>query len=231
MSLINIGGDARDAAYRYKMPPLQTKIEGRGNGIKTVLVNMADVAKHLHIHPAYPTKYFGIELGAQSKFDANIDRAVVNGAHSATDLAKLMEKFIAAFILCPTCKLPELKYKIGSRDIKITCAACGHASVVNTQHKLAGYILKNPPSSFSDKDKDDKDKKKPKKETSENEVVNLNLNAAPSANLERSSGEKLAETVAIATGGAPDDEDDDASSSSSSSSSSDGFFFLSRSHS
>jgi hypothetical protein len=29
--------------------------------------------------------------------------------------------------------------------IKIDCAACGHNSVVKTAHKLATYILKNPP--------------------------------------------------------------------------------------
>ncbi len=49
--MINIGGDANDASYRYKMPPLRTKVEGRGNGIKTVLLNVVDVSKHLHTRP------------------------------------------------------------------------------------------------------------------------------------------------------------------------------------
>ena len=34
-----------DAFYRYKMPRLRAKVEGKGNGIKTVIVNMIDVAK------------------------------------------------------------------------------------------------------------------------------------------------------------------------------------------
>ena len=160
MSTLNIGGDKADASYRYKMPALVTKIEGRGNGIKTVILNMHELAKSLHIHPAYPTKYFGIELGAQSKFSASSDRAVVNGAHQPGDLAKILERFIAQFILCPVCKLPELKMSIKS-SIKIDCAACGHNSTIKTTHKLAQYIIKNPPAALIEEEKRvAKDKKK-----------------------------------------------------------------------
>lgn len=103
--MINIGGDVRDMNYRYKMPALTVKVEGRGNGIKTVIPNMVDIARALHIHPAYPTKFFGIELGAQSKFNVETERAIVNGCHQAGDLQKLLTKFIDQFILCPTCKV------------------------------------------------------------------------------------------------------------------------------
>jgi len=143
MAAINIGRDNADGSFRYKMPPLQTKIEGRGNGIKTVIVNMIDVAKALHIDPNYPTKYFGIELGAQSKYTEKTERAVVNGAHTAPDLAKLLDKFIQTFVLCPTCKLPEVKMNIGKSSIKMDCSACGYNGVLKTQHRLASYIVKN----------------------------------------------------------------------------------------
>ena len=44
MSAINIGADnAGDQFYRYKMPAITAKIEGRGNGIKTNVVNMVDI--------------------------------------------------------------------------------------------------------------------------------------------------------------------------------------------
>lgn len=158
----NIGGDARDMNYRYKMPILQTKIEGRGNGIKTVVVNMVDIAKSLHIHPAYPTKYFGIELGAQSTFNVATERAIVNGAHQAGDLAKLLEKFIAQFILCPNCKLPELKTTIRSSSIKFECAACGASGPVKSAHRLVGYMTRNPPKSLTTDAKEGERRKKKK---------------------------------------------------------------------
>lgn len=43
-----------------------------GNGIKTVIVNMAEVAKAIGRPATYPTKYFGCELGAQTQFDYKV---------------------------------------------------------------------------------------------------------------------------------------------------------------
>ena len=48
------------------------KVEGKGNGIKTVIVNMVDVARALLRPPTYVTKYFGCELGAQTQFDIKV---------------------------------------------------------------------------------------------------------------------------------------------------------------
>ena len=75
---INIAGltAVEDFSYRYKMPPLQAKIEGRGNGIKTVLVNIVDLSTALHRDPAEITKFFGTELGSQTTYDRDIDRAI-----------------------------------------------------------------------------------------------------------------------------------------------------------
>lgn len=45
---MNIGSaNAGDAFYRYKMPRIEAKIEGRGNGIKTNIVNMVEISKAL----------------------------------------------------------------------------------------------------------------------------------------------------------------------------------------
>jgi translation initiation factor 5 len=85
-----------------------------------------------------------MELGTQTKFDEAADRAVVQGAHNAPDLQKSLEKFIEQFVLCPTCKLPEIKMKVKS-SIKIDCAACGYNGALATTHKLTQFILKNPP--------------------------------------------------------------------------------------
>ncbi|WWC58460.1 uncharacterized protein I303_101002 [Kwoniella dejecticola CBS 10117] len=146
-TMVNIRRDIEDKFYRYKMPLLQIKVEGRGNGIKTVIPNMEDIARALNRPPTYSTKYFGCELGAQTSM-AN-DRYLVNGAHTADRLRELLDSFIEQFVLCPSCKNPETELvitgKSGHEDMHRDCKACGRQNGVNMRHKLVAFILKNPP--------------------------------------------------------------------------------------
>jgi translation initiation factor 5 len=131
------------------MPILQTKIEGKGNGIKTVIPNMSDVARALSRPPTYTTKFFGCELGAQTSFDEKNDRYIVNGAHNADRLRELLDVFIEKFVLCKSCKNPETELVIlkvnRTEDIIRDCKACGERTGVDMRHKLTTFILKNPP--------------------------------------------------------------------------------------
>ena len=52
---MNIGG-VIDDHYRYKMPVPKIKVEGKGNGIKTVIINMTSMAKALKIPPTCKKK-------------------------------------------------------------------------------------------------------------------------------------------------------------------------------
>lgn len=155
MALQNIGaGNKDDAFYRYKMPRMITKIEGRGNGIKTNVVNMVDIAKALGRPAAYTTKFFGCELGAQSKFDEKSGTSHVNGAHDTAKLAGLLENFIKKYVQCYGCGNPETEIIITKTQmIILKCAACGFLSDVDMRDKLTTFILKNPPERKGAKDK------------------------------------------------------------------------------
>lgn len=155
MSSINIGANnADDAFYRYKMPKLQSRVEGRGNGVKTNVVNMVDIAKALGRPPSYTTKYFGCELGAQSKFSAESGQSLVNGAHDSRTLSGVLEGFIKKFVQCYACGNPETVIEVDKRgNITLTCKACGHVSDVDPRHKLNTFIIKNPPKNKSAKKK------------------------------------------------------------------------------
>ncbi|XP_073057973.1 eukaryotic translation initiation factor 5-like [Primulina eburnea] len=147
MALQNIGAsNSDDAFYRYKMPKMITKIEGRGNGIKTNIVNMVDIAKSLARPASYTTKHFGCELGAQSKFDEKSGTSLVNGAHDTAKLAGLLEIFIKKYVQCYGCGNPETEILITKNlMIQLKCAACGFVSDVDMRDKLTSFIVKNPP--------------------------------------------------------------------------------------
>ena len=49
--------------FRYKMPRLVAKVEGKGNGVKTVIPNMVDIARSLE-RP--PTCKFSSKLSLKS---------------------------------------------------------------------------------------------------------------------------------------------------------------------
>ena len=128
------------------MPVLLTKIEGKGNGIKTVIPNMSDVSRALSRPPTYPTKFFGCELGAQTVLDEKNDRYIVNGAHDAARLRELLDGFIDKFVLCKSCKNPETDLVLVKGDCIVRdCKACGERTDVDMRHKLTTYIVKNPP--------------------------------------------------------------------------------------
>lgn len=109
-TIINIAGTTPvdDPEYRYKMPAVYGKIEGSGNGIKTVIPNITDVATSLHRSPGEVNKFFGCELGAQTTYNEDTDRAVVNGAHTDDTLQKMMHKYIEGFVICPNCGLVRI---------------------------------------------------------------------------------------------------------------------------
>ena len=144
--MINIRRDVKDLYYRYKMPRLVSKIEGKGNGIKTVVSNMVDIAKALNRPPVYVTKYFGSEVGSLTVCDEKAARYIVNGAHEAEKLQNVLDGFISKFVLCPGCENPETDLSV-SKDGTIwrNCKACGHRATVDMAHKLCTYIQKNPP--------------------------------------------------------------------------------------
>lgn len=48
MKQVNIPRTITDEFYRYTMPAIKIKIEGKGNGIRTVIPNIVEIMKDLN---------------------------------------------------------------------------------------------------------------------------------------------------------------------------------------
>ena len=68
------------------------------------------------LFPADTTKFFGCELGAQTKHDAASGMSIVNGAHETAKLQQLLEGFIKTFVQCYACHNPETVMAIDKDD-------------------------------------------------------------------------------------------------------------------
>ena len=182
------------------MERLQSKIEGKGNGIKTVIVNLSSVAASLSRPPScisfnplylcpYVTnitsdviKYFGFELGAQTNTNPADDRWIINGAHEASKLQDYLDGFINKFVLCKHCKNPETDVNIKDGHITLDCKACGRRTDVDLRLKLSSFILKNQPKKGK-KDKADKKARRAKAKENGDGETNGNGHASPEGSL------------------------------------------------
>jgi len=139
-----------DLGSRYKTRQLQIQIQGKSKMIKTVLVNVLDVAKDMQIPPTYVGTFMGYEIGAQSHFDTKKperQQAYLSGDHEPKLLSKYVEQFINEVLLCPGCGLPETNIYVEKKEVVGKCRACPANSPLSiTNPKFKNYILNHPPS-------------------------------------------------------------------------------------
>jgi len=120
---------AADKFYRYKRPELTVKKEGRGNGTKTCLPNVDTVAKCIDRPVDVIMKFLSADLGVIGK------GATLSGHHDKQALEDGLEKFIQAYVTCPSCGNPETRPCADKKRTKLLleCRACGSRSPANTR--------------------------------------------------------------------------------------------------
>jgi translation initiation factor 5 len=135
---INIGSkNLDDPYYRYKMPALIIKNKGKGNGVKTELVNISDISKSLARDSESIMKFIGYELGTLA------NGIIINGKFDENILKKLIEKYIEKFVICDVCGNPETFFVVRKKLLKKECKACGERYDVDIKHKLTDYIIRH----------------------------------------------------------------------------------------
>ena len=139
---IPIDRNNTDPFYRYIMDEIKLKVEGRGNGIKTVLLNLPSISYALKRSPEHILKFLGYELGSLTKGDKSAMRYVVNGSHSVESVQNHIYDFIDEYVMCRKCNNPETFYVAKSRkNVQRECYACGYKSKV--EGKMVNLVLKD----------------------------------------------------------------------------------------
>ncbi|EAN77702.1 eukaryotic translation initiation factor 5, putative [Trypanosoma equiperdum] len=154
-SMIPVDPDKRDDIYyRYKMPAIQTKVEGSGNGIKTVFPNIHDVCLAINRPEEVLMKYFQSEFGAQRTVSEKDDKFLIMGSHTEERVQEKVYDFIRQFVLCRSCRNPETQLSVernkkGAPQVSMSCGACGKSMKLEDLGAryvtaLATHFAKNP---------------------------------------------------------------------------------------
>ncbi|KAG0615914.1 hypothetical protein M758_5G075800 [Ceratodon purpureus] len=101
--------------HKHRMPKLITRIEAVGNDVKTIVVNLEEVAEALDRPPAYIMQVLGYSVGAVSEFDEEALTGIVEGEHGTRELATVLEEFMNKFVPCKECKNLETPKEGSSR--------------------------------------------------------------------------------------------------------------------
>merc|ERR1712176_1493937 len=132
--LMNIP-DSEDPHCRYKMPALQIQVRGSGKMIRTVIMNIKDVADALccsaprkgteGIHfvstPECILRFLSLSLGTDGDPCTNS----IGGSWAASKLQETLRHFIDDFVCCPGRHLPEMQLNFNiDGTISGRCQAC-----------------------------------------------------------------------------------------------------------
>jgi len=146
---INMDGSS-DLHYRYKMPAILVKHEGKGKMNKSVLLNIKAVCESIGRPADYLLTYLGQTLNATTKLEKNPALSYVTGHHDQGQVQEQVLKFIKDTVMCRCCDnhCPETScYVEGSKkrqSLFLHCKGCGRDSYLDTSDRFIKYMISHP---------------------------------------------------------------------------------------
>lgn len=93
------------------------------DGAFTRLTNLSDIADALSRDPEHVHSNIQRDLGTNGQFEDG--RARYNGNFSASDIQAALDKYIATYVTCGECGLPDTRLVHEDRTLMLRCEACG----------------------------------------------------------------------------------------------------------
>ena len=144
---MNINPNTDDPFYRYKMPKINVRNAGRGNGSFTFLDNLDEVSEAINTPSSILLNFISKSLGSA----CNLKKKTLTGHYDYDIIIKEVYKFITFFVLCENCTIPEVIPVVSGRKkhkiLEFKCSACGNQysleSNSNLYKKTIEHIIKN----------------------------------------------------------------------------------------
>ena len=97
--------------------------EAQKDGAFTRLTNLDEIASTLSRDPEHLHSMIQRELGTNGQFEGTWAR--YNGNFSPSDFDEAIDSYVAAYVTCDECGLPDTKLVHEDRTMMLRCEACG----------------------------------------------------------------------------------------------------------
>jgi translation initiation factor 2 subunit 2 len=119
--------EATEEAGRFEV----LKVKGHHEGVRTVILNFAQILANIRRTPEHLLKFLSKELASQCEVRG--DRLILSRKLASKDINDKIEKYVNRFVLCPKCSKPDTELSEEGGKTFLRCLACGEKYEV---HKI-----------------------------------------------------------------------------------------------
>ncbi|CAE6918718.1 eIF5 [Symbiodinium natans] len=148
---VNLNG-SDDHHYRYTMPALEVKHEGKTKMKKSLLVNITPISEAVGRPVEALLQYISQSSNAAWNLDGKGGKskslkAYVTGHHAQADLQEQILAFIRSFVLCGHCGNPETRLEVEGakkrRTATLVCKSCSRRTTLDPDEKCVKQMMQH----------------------------------------------------------------------------------------
>ena len=124
-----------DPSYRYKMPKMTFQKERT----KTRITNLDKIADTLKVPQSLIVSFIKKRLSIN--ITSKKDGIIVSNDVDISAVQNALYEFIEHFVICKSCKFPELQYfQYSKKEIATMCDSCGHSTLLTSNDNTKSGI-------------------------------------------------------------------------------------------
>ncbi len=113
---------------RFEIPP----VKGHIQGAKTIIVNLHQIAHHLHRPIEHLLKYLLKELATPGEIKKN-DSVIFGRKISSSDFNIKIKQYADEFVFCKECGKPDTEFLKENNMMFIKCMVCGAKNPIKSK--------------------------------------------------------------------------------------------------